>query len=1139
MRPTPTKTRPTLRTPLRSSPRRQKGKDSNKSPSARRSIKRGLEDSLGSPTFADTPVTKIQKSRRGRSPDVARATPAVTSSDKNKNGHNTPPKNSTNNGGGKPKKTYGRRAKFSPRTHGAAIANSLASPAIDSDFLMRSTAPITPSKRSTAESALHYLARNATRGTNNNDTTQSDDDGNNKTRSRKKQKRRAAVNAESAIESQLHNNIESPQRSELSENEFIPKGKLEERWLKNFNKWKQSIENQGRGDIEQQSPIPKSWVNAQRKEYKAMKQNEKTSMTQKKANLLESAGFTWDIPVGRPKRKNSSSNNTEENAAATLVSVKSDVVSKRQKKNYGNAKNEKSLENSSLSKRSSPRKSCPTQFYHDLLGKEDEEVDEKRSNINSDEKKKDKKEEEETTTKTASKVKEGYKCSKCGEPKKGHICSKDKRDEEDEKAVESLTLLASSSEEKHPDLPTKQKREGKKRRSRGGRQKGLSSLETLQTSTTSSKEKAMPSGQKEDSAKEKHADDNMEVKKSTARSTAPKKTKNTSCDATERTRKMEKAQETEPPTEMIEHEVKKSTAPKKTKNKQTRKVEKAEEAESPTEMNEHEATGLDDQPISPFPSSPIQTSNLECPESGSISVGQAQNSPAKKDVPESICIRELMMSCLTEEDKEEEKRNSEIRRSEPKPSASAEGVDDNVEGTMNSDDRRNSEIGRSEPRPSASADGVDNDDKGITTKADNPLPKTPIQSKETPLSTFSPLSMTSPLRANNLLETSYNEEPEVQDQSLFHEKSSNHPAAKRKSASTSHRPKDMVQTPPGNTRMTVSAEIATQTSDRVDEAKQLQLIQAEKKYQAKMAEFGKLELEAKMVAERMRQIEERMRQIQSSSISNDLREYDEMKRRESYHAETLRPSRRKMITSQRHYGSSEDEFSDDYDLHRNWRHSTHGRHGDRERSIKRRKIRSDSRSDSRRSRSPSRSQSQRSLQSERSNTQRRRIEDSAIEDDRDRMSVSRKHRKKSSKKKVANARRGSMSQTDRTSMKSPYAVLRSDAGKPRETRQRDESFDAKLPLEKDASDSDVEGNDTATSTESAKVSEKARENYKKDSDSSSTKQSSVEEAKKSNNASKNEGNTKDPLYWLAGGESDSDEESWDFDGPMILPPPPA
>jgi hypothetical protein len=33
--------------------------------------------------------------------------------------------------------------------------------------------------------------------------------------------------------------------------------------------------------------------------------------------------------------------------------------------------------------------------------------------------------------------------------------------------------------------------------------------------------------------------------------------------------------------------------------------------------------------------------------------------------------------------------------------------------------------------------------------------------------------------------------------------------------------------------------------------------------------------------------------------------------------------------------------------------------------------------------------------------------------------------------------------------------------------------------------------------------------------------------------------TRDPLYWLAGVESSSDDdESWDFDGPMILPPPP-
>ena len=137
-----------------------------------------------------------------------------------------------------------------------------------------------------------------------------------------------------------------------------------------------------------------------------------------------------------------------------------------------------------------------------------------------------------------------------------------------------------------------------------------------------------------------------------------------------------------------------------------------------------------------------------------------------------------------------------------------------------------------------------------------------------------------------------------------------------------------------------------------------------------------------------------------------------------------------------------------------------------------------------------------------------------------------------------------MSQMDRTSLKSPYAVLRSNERKQRETRQPDEPLDAKLQIENDTSDEDVEENDTAPSIESAKMPDNAREENKKDSDSSSTKQSSIEHAEKSNDVThprktQNEDKSKDPLYWLAGGESDSDEESWDFDGPMILPPPPA
>jgi hypothetical protein len=34
------------------------------------------------------------------------------------------------------------------------------------------------------------------------------------------------------------------------------------------------------------------------------------------------------------------------------------------------------------------------------------------------------------------------------------------------------------------------------------------------------------------------------------------------------------------------------------------------------------------------------------------------------------------------------------------------------------------------------------------------------------------------------------------------------------------------------------------------------------------------------------------------------------------------------------------------------------------------------------------------------------------------------------------------------------------------------------------------------------------------------------------------GRSREPGFWLARGDSSSDDESWDFDGPMILPPPP-
>jgi hypothetical protein len=124
-------------------------------------------------------------------------------------------------------------------------------------------------------------------------------------------------------------------------------------------------------------------------------------------------------------------------------------------------------------------------------------------------------------------------------------------------------------------------------------------------------------------------------------------------------------------------------------------------------------------------------------------------------------------------------------------------------------------------------------------------------------------------------------------------------------------------------------------------------------------------------------------------------------------------------------------------------------------------------------------------------------------------------------------------------LKSPYAELQADND---ETKLRQASQEDIPPGEKDDVDVGGEtGTTTATSVESAKMPDSATVEDKKESDSSSTKQSVPERADADYPEKTTQPNDKAnrPLYWLAGGESDSDEDSWDFDGPMILPPPPA
>lgn len=94
---------------------------------------------------------------------------------------------------------------------------------------------------------------------------------------------------------------------------FIPNGKVEEKWFKNFKKW-----NNSNATAASSSPIPKNWVQEQRTHYRLLQQNKKTQMTHDRATLLESGGFRWKKTYVR-KRKAVSNN--EELAAAINTAI--------------------------------------------------------------------------------------------------------------------------------------------------------------------------------------------------------------------------------------------------------------------------------------------------------------------------------------------------------------------------------------------------------------------------------------------------------------------------------------------------------------------------------------------------------------------------------------------------------------------------------------------------------------------------------------------------------------------------------------------------------------------------------------------------------------------------------------------------
>ena len=128
---------------------------------------------------------------------------------------------------------------------------------------------------------------------------------------------------------------------------FVPRGKAEERWLRNFNKWKSVVSEQREST---HSPLPKNWVQDQRSQYRQLQQNNKSQLTRDRIALLEAAGFKWGVRKKKSQPINESAVPSDEKESNVVgiggTGDRSDITSKTSEM------------------RRSPRKGKPTQFFH-------------------------------------------------------------------------------------------------------------------------------------------------------------------------------------------------------------------------------------------------------------------------------------------------------------------------------------------------------------------------------------------------------------------------------------------------------------------------------------------------------------------------------------------------------------------------------------------------------------------------------------------------------------------------------------------------------------------------------------------------------------------------------------------------------
>mmetsp|Transcript_21256 Transcript_21256/g.46060 ORF Transcript_21256/g.46060 Transcript_21256/m.46060 type:complete len:596 (-) Transcript_21256:85-1872(-) len=361
------------------------------------------------------------------------------------------------------------------------------------------------------------------------------------------------------------------------------------------------------------------------------------------------------------------------------------------------------------------------------------------------------------------------------------------------------------------------------------------------------------------------------------------------------------------------------------------------------------------------------------------------------------------------------------------------------------------------------------------------------------LESFSPLSLTSPLRANNLLDSTFGDDSEPQDDSLAIPNKA-HVPSKRGDCSLEGTSLTVRRDESNDEHQRESSQSMVVCNQQPNDQQQLQVAIAERQFQKKMAEFGRLELEARLVSDRMREIEERMREINSSqaSASDDhlvpYQSHQAISRRKTYHSETTSVSKRTRVSSTSHQYDSSEYTS---------RKRVYGHH-------------SDDLEPARRSRTSGKSRERMSSDDD---------ADMKVDDYGQSRSPS-KHRRKSPSNK-------SQKQSFyRASDQDDALVEKSRHSKHHETNAVSDCVDTNATNNAD---------DTSSSPSSQIEAVIANESVNVATSHPSPEQNLITNSNPDEHGETNQ--PRDPLQWLAGEENSSDSD-WDFEGPMVLPPPP-